>query len=144
MRCNVYKWRGHKYDTPLHNSALDTVNVIKKCRCGKTKDEIRYVPLPDTEEYELYNKRGRELVIAESDDLPFGLSKLTFFIIAGIVSITVTLSLLPSIFKSLSADNLSTEPIGGPSAITFLIPLVVGVTIVIYLLKIFGFGRDEY
>lgn len=52
MFCDVYRWKGHHFDTPLYNSKLNNVEVIKKCRCGKTKTSIQYIPLPETIESE--------------------------------------------------------------------------------------------
>lgn len=65
--CPLY--RGfHHFDTPNHVDALDSVEVIQKCRCGETRTSIRYVPLPDTVEWDQY--KGGEEVEEEEESSP--------------------------------------------------------------------------
>lgn len=107
-------WRGfHKWETPKYQKGLELRGeVIKKCQCGETKNEIRYVPAQDTEEYESY--QGFVEYDDESEDYDRGIniqnvvSFIFSIIIFGILFTTIFVPLIQEVVTGeCSSFNIS-------------------------------------
>lgn len=55
MLCDVWGWQGHIWERPKYNNALERIEVIEKCRCGKTREVKVFRPMPDMEPVEDYD-----------------------------------------------------------------------------------------
>lgn len=110
--CDVYGWRGHYFNNPLYTKSLDLVNSVKKCRCGETRNVIRKVPLPDTEEFEDYKSPASRVVDEYADDDGegiFNIGNIIKIFIPLIIMIVIMTVLLPIVtqMESCLQSNLT-------------------------------------
>jgi hypothetical protein len=100
FRCDVWGWKGHIWERPKYNNALQRIDVIEKCRCGKTREVKQFVPMPDMEPIE------QEV---EVYDITASLASLIGKIITLIIFIVFTsVILVPLLLATLSGDYCGT------------------------------------
>jgi type II secretory pathway component PulF len=90
MWCETYRWKGHKYDTPIETTIDDEIVTVNSCKCGLTRQEVDIQKLKKS--VLNYNPVNTKFVVS---------------IVLSIITVLITSLVVPTLISEI--NNLSTQ-----------------------------------
>lgn len=128
----------HRWETPLYNKALEHREVIKKCQCGTVKTVKRYIPMPDTEEYEAWKNGQEDATNIDDSSILDKVLPIISLIVGMIIMVVVILPLMQTVISCVSPG------MHGPSGFLNATCQVIDVDVLCEMCKGFGYLLAPY